>query len=209
MAKHFILRHTQLDDAAPVHALSSLCAGLAAATLGHMQCHVAMLMQAGTPADVVKTRVMSAGSVYRGSWDCLRRTVAAEGLASLWKGFLPTWLRMVRPHPHPHPVASHPIPSAGAVVHDLLAQLRADPRPGRRIPLLIAKAACHRQAHVSILLSTSPYAGSSSHGCCRRSYALSRGTTAQHTAPPQCRRGRRRAAGQTCPSFGHSPPLRA
>jgi solute carrier family 25 uncoupling protein 27 len=27
--------------------------------------------------------------------DCLRKTVAAEGVAVLWAGWLPTWLRMM------------------------------------------------------------------------------------------------------------------
>ena len=51
---------------------------------------------AGTPADVIKTRIMNDSTHYRSSWHCLVSTVRAEGYASLWKGFLPTWLRMVR-----------------------------------------------------------------------------------------------------------------
>ena len=32
--------------------------------------------------------------VYRGSVHCLRETLRAEGVAALWKGWLPTWMRM-------------------------------------------------------------------------------------------------------------------
>ena len=70
------------------HGLASLCAGLAAATLG-------------TPADVIKARVMNQpvdergrGLTYRGSLDCLVRAVRTEGVMSLYKGFIPCWLRM-------------------------------------------------------------------------------------------------------------------
>ena len=70
-------------DSAVTHFLSSLAAGLAAATMG-------------TPADVVKARVMNQGvdRLYKGSFDCLVKTVSKEGFASLYAGFLPCWLRM-------------------------------------------------------------------------------------------------------------------
>ncbi|XP_065910309.1 mitochondrial uncoupling protein 4-like [Dysidea avara] len=86
-AKQFILRNTGLDDNAFVHAMSSGCSGLVSATLG-------------TPADVVKTRMMNQkyvngrGVVFRSSFDCLSQTIKAEGVPALWKGFLPTWSRM-------------------------------------------------------------------------------------------------------------------
>ena len=70
-------------DSAVTHFLSSLAAGLAAATMG-------------TPADVVKARVMNQGvdRLYKGSLDCLVKTVRGEGVAALYAGFLPCWLRM-------------------------------------------------------------------------------------------------------------------
>jgi solute carrier family 25 uncoupling protein 27 len=43
--KHWLLRHTTMEDNALTHACSSACSGLAAATVS-------------TPADVVKTRIM-------------------------------------------------------------------------------------------------------------------------------------------------------
>ena len=70
------------STATSTHGVSSLAAGLAAATVG-------------TPADVVKARMMNQREgQYRGSVDCLLQTVRAEGPASLYKGFLPCWLRM-------------------------------------------------------------------------------------------------------------------
>lgn len=45
-AKRFILRNTSLEDNHFVHVVSSFCAGFVAASMG-------------TPADVVKTRIMN------------------------------------------------------------------------------------------------------------------------------------------------------
>lgn len=45
-AKQFILRETHLPDSHLVHIMASICAGLVAATMG-------------TPADVIKTRIMN------------------------------------------------------------------------------------------------------------------------------------------------------
>ncbi|XP_059837590.1 mitochondrial uncoupling protein 4 isoform X2 [Hypanus sabinus] len=86
--KHFLLRNTALKDGSLCHALSSICAGLVAATMG-------------TPADVIKTRIMNQtrdkqgrGLLYTSTYDCLKQTIKREGLLSLYKGFLPTWARM-------------------------------------------------------------------------------------------------------------------
>lgn len=64
---------------------------------------------ASTPIDVIRTRLMnqkilsSAGgnqlaaashTIYSGSVDCAVRTVRNEGFAALYKGFIPTWVRM-------------------------------------------------------------------------------------------------------------------
>ncbi|XP_064547102.1 mitochondrial uncoupling protein 4 [Drosophila montana] len=86
--KHLIMRRLQMPDCHTVHVLASICAGFVAAIMG-------------TPADVVKTRIMNQptdelgrGLLYRGSLDCLRQTVAKEGFVALYKGFLPCWIRM-------------------------------------------------------------------------------------------------------------------
>ncbi|KAM4787047.1 mitochondrial uncoupling protein 4 isoform 1-T1 [Cyanocitta cristata] len=86
--KHFLLLNTTLVDNSVTHSLSSACSGLVAAVLG-------------TPADVVKTRIMNQprdkqgkGLLYKSSMDCLIQTVQGEGFLSLYKGFIPTWMRM-------------------------------------------------------------------------------------------------------------------
>uniref|UniRef100_UPI00398F4B7B mitochondrial uncoupling protein 4 n=1 Tax=Pristiophorus japonicus TaxID=55135 RepID=UPI00398F4B7B len=86
--KHFLLRNTSLQDSSLCHTLSSICSGLVAATMG-------------TPADVIKTRIMNQtrdkqgrGLRYKSTIDCLMQTIQKEGLWSLYKGFLPTWTRM-------------------------------------------------------------------------------------------------------------------
>ncbi|KAH9414676.1 mitochondrial uncoupling protein 4-like [Dermatophagoides pteronyssinus] len=87
-AKHLILKHTNMKDNIYLHAMSSVCSGLVAALLG-------------TPADVIKTRVMNQptdntgrGLLYRSSMDCLIKSVKGEGFFSLYKGFIPCWIRM-------------------------------------------------------------------------------------------------------------------
>ncbi|KAH8273070.1 hypothetical protein KR018_012315, partial [Drosophila ironensis] len=86
--KHLIMDRLQMPDCHTVHVLASICAGFVAAIMG-------------TPADVVKTRIMNqptdergSGLHYRGSVDCLRQTVSKEGFGALYKGFLPCWIRM-------------------------------------------------------------------------------------------------------------------
>uniref|UniRef100_A0A6M2DNU4 Putative mitochondrial oxaloacetate carrier protein n=1 Tax=Xenopsylla cheopis TaxID=163159 RepID=A0A6M2DNU4_XENCH len=86
--KRTLLVNTDLPDSHVVHIGSSVCSGLVAAC-------------AGTPADVVKTRVMNQptdaygnGLLYKNSLDCLRQTVSKEGFFALYKGFLPVWIRM-------------------------------------------------------------------------------------------------------------------
>ncbi|XP_071444065.1 mitochondrial uncoupling protein 4 [Hetaerina americana] len=87
-AKRNILAHTSLPDNYITHIMASVCAGFSAAVLG-------------TPADVIKTRVMNQptdetgkGLVYKSSVDCLIKTVNNEGLLALYKGFFPVWIRL-------------------------------------------------------------------------------------------------------------------
>ncbi|XP_048762503.1 mitochondrial uncoupling protein 4-like [Ostrea edulis] len=86
-AKQNILRYTDLQDNYVTHSIASACSGLVAAIFG-------------TPADVVKTRIMNQptkngkGLLYTGSLDCLIKTATQEGVMALYKGFIPIWLRM-------------------------------------------------------------------------------------------------------------------
>nr|XP_056712801.1 mitochondrial uncoupling protein 4 [Euleptes europaea] len=86
--KHFLLLNTPLQDNSITHSLASGCSGLVAAVLG-------------TPADVIKTRIMNQprdeqgrGLLYKSSTDCLFQAIQGEGFLSLYKGFVPTWMRM-------------------------------------------------------------------------------------------------------------------
>ena len=68
------------------HFIASALAGLAATI-------------ASNPIDVMKTRMMnqrvgSGDAVYTSSWDCFVRTCKTEGPMALYKGFVPTYLRL-------------------------------------------------------------------------------------------------------------------
>ncbi|XP_036618163.1 mitochondrial uncoupling protein 4-like [Trichosurus vulpecula] len=87
--KRLLLLNTSLEDNIMTHSLASICSGFVACLLG-------------TPADVIKSRVMNQpidekgkGLVYKSSTDCLIQSVKGEGFLSLYKGFLPGWLRMM------------------------------------------------------------------------------------------------------------------
>ncbi|KAM0952555.1 putative mitochondrial carrier protein [Dioscorea sansibarensis] len=83
-AKEAILRrHGAGADGLGTHIVASFAAGLVAA-------------MASNPVDVVKTRVMNMRSApgeappYAGALDCALKTVRAEGVMALYKGFVPT-----------------------------------------------------------------------------------------------------------------------
>lgn len=47
----------------------------------------------GTPFDVVKTRLQTSGAAqYRSVFHCLQKTVRADGILALWRGFVPALL---------------------------------------------------------------------------------------------------------------------
>lgn len=81
--KEGILSSGAMADGLGTHVSASFAAGIVAAV-------------ASNPVDVVKTRVMNmkvgAGvkPAYDGALDCAVKTVRAEGLMSLYKGFIPT-----------------------------------------------------------------------------------------------------------------------
>lgn len=73
-------------DAMQTHVLSSLLSGVVSSLIS-------------TPADVVKTRMMNQGQsnskmLYTGSLHCLRECWREEGIRGLYRGLLPTYLRL-------------------------------------------------------------------------------------------------------------------
>lgn len=73
------------DEGLGLHGATAMCSGFIAAFVAN-------------PFDVVKSRVMNSsggvGAEYTGMVDCFTKTVRNEGVASLWKGFLPAWARV-------------------------------------------------------------------------------------------------------------------
>ena len=81
MAKQNILKYTAMEDNFIAHGCASIVAGL-----------VATIMS--TPSDVLKTRIMSNPDAYKGTLDCLVKTVKNDGALALYRGFFPIWARM-------------------------------------------------------------------------------------------------------------------
>nr|CAD7589967.1 unnamed protein product [Timema genevievae] len=87
-SKRFLLSKTGLQDNYITHILASICAGFVAAITG-------------TPADVVKARVMNQpvddkgrGLLYKNTADCFVQSIRNEGFFALYKGFVPMWFRL-------------------------------------------------------------------------------------------------------------------
>ncbi|KAG6797100.1 mitochondrial uncoupling protein 2 isoform X1 [Apis mellifera caucasica] len=81
--KDFILEHGYLRDGIPCHITAAVAAGLCT-TL------------AASPVDVVKTRYMnSAPGEYKGVKDCAVRMMMKEGPSAFYKGFVPSFTRLV------------------------------------------------------------------------------------------------------------------
>ena len=81
-AKKSIHKTTSLTGI-PLQLGSSLVSGVAAVALS-------------CPVDVLKTRIQNslARGQYAGMKDCLHKTVATEGVRALWKGSIPSLVRM-------------------------------------------------------------------------------------------------------------------
>ncbi|XP_076245476.1 dicarboxylate carrier UCP2 [Calliopsis andreniformis] len=81
--KDFILERGYLRDGIPCHVTAAMAAGLCT-TL------------AASPVDVVKTRYMnSAPGEYKGVKDCAVRMFMKEGPSAFYKGFVPSFTRLV------------------------------------------------------------------------------------------------------------------
>jgi hypothetical protein len=84
--------------------VSSAAAGSFFAGDKNMSSHVCASLMSGfiascvsAPFDVVKTRIMNQpaeSKMYSGPIDCVMKTVRSEGVAALYKGFIPTYLRL-------------------------------------------------------------------------------------------------------------------
>mmetsp|Transcript_25898 Transcript_25898/g.31435 ORF Transcript_25898/g.31435 Transcript_25898/m.31435 type:complete len:301 (-) Transcript_25898:438-1340(-) len=83
-SKQMVIQSGMFNEGLQAHVLAATCSGLCATICS-------------SPADVIKTRMMNQkgdAKLYSSSIDCLRKTVQAEGLLSLYKGFFPTWMRL-------------------------------------------------------------------------------------------------------------------
>eukprot|EP01104_Vermistella_antarctica_P000691 TRINITY_DN10824_c0_g1_i1.p1 TRINITY_DN10824_c0_g1~~TRINITY_DN10824_c0_g1_i1.p1 ORF type:complete len:310 (-),score=23.00 TRINITY_DN10824_c0_g1_i1:67-996(-) len=89
-SKHIILNRGLLEEGNLLHFSCSILAGLVCAVTT-------------SPIDNIKTRVMNqpltpdGRKLYRNSWDCFVKTLKAEGVTGLYKGFYSQWLR-IGPH---------------------------------------------------------------------------------------------------------------
>ncbi|TPX33897.1 hypothetical protein SmJEL517_g03318 [Synchytrium microbalum] len=94
-----------LKEGVPLHVASSLIAGLVATTV----C---------APADVVKTRLLSQSSthglehkgappIYKGFMDCFSQILTKEGPSKLFRGWVPSYLRLESQPFYAVPVASY------------------------------------------------------------------------------------------------------
>jgi len=94
VAKRYFINSEILSDGIANHFSSSFLAGLAGAI-------------ASNPIDVVRTRLMNqrdlksavvdgvkVQAIYTSSVDCFLQTVRTEGVFALYKGFIPTWVRL-------------------------------------------------------------------------------------------------------------------
>ena len=86
-AKHTILNAQLMDEGPLLHIVASSIAGF-------------ITNCAASPIDMVRTRYMNQKKdnnrkpiLYRGTFDCIMKTVRKEGLFGLYKGFIPNWTR--------------------------------------------------------------------------------------------------------------------
>ncbi|PRP80789.1 solute carrier family 25, member 27-like [Planoprotostelium fungivorum] len=86
--KRFLIHSGHFIDGTSTHVIASIVSGLITTTCVN-------------PADVIKTRIMSDAQkggtkkqMYRGSVDCLVKTIRNEGWLSLMKGWTPNYMRL-------------------------------------------------------------------------------------------------------------------
>ncbi|KAJ3266937.1 hypothetical protein HDU77_008282 [Chytriomyces hyalinus] len=95
--KYVLKKYGWMNEGFPLHFVASIVAGLCATT-------------AGAPADIIKTRLLSQQvgpsglPMYSGFVDCFWSMVRTEGARSLFRGWLPSYMRIA-----PHFVISLPL----------------------------------------------------------------------------------------------------
>lgn len=81
--KDCLLKYTAMEDNIPCHFSAAVIAGFATTV-------------AASPVDVVKTRYMnSKKGQYSGAFDCAVRMAQKEGFSAFYKGFVPSFARLV------------------------------------------------------------------------------------------------------------------
>lgn len=81
LVKNYIKTSFNTQDNTGLHIISSLFSGFAAT----LCC---------TPADVIKSRLMTNNSEYSGPVDCIKKTISKEGVLAMYKGFIPIYMRL-------------------------------------------------------------------------------------------------------------------
>jgi solute carrier family 25 uncoupling protein 8/9 len=79
--KQLFLTYTSMKDGLPLHFICGFLAGFVATVVA-------------SPADVVKTRLMSSPDSYSGLFNCFSRMIAEEGPSAFYKGFVPNFMRI-------------------------------------------------------------------------------------------------------------------
>jgi len=82
--KTLVLKKELISDGPALHFISSISSAILAVTF----C---------TPADLVLTKYQSAASLgirYNGVADCIKQTIASDGIVGLYKGWVPLFARV-------------------------------------------------------------------------------------------------------------------
>lgn len=82
--RHALQRYLGTTEGATAIVAGSLTSGLVSAVVS-------------SPFDLIRTRManqLHGSSIYKGSWDCAVKTIKAEGVLALYRGFAPAYLRL-------------------------------------------------------------------------------------------------------------------
>lgn len=79
--KQMLMQYTPMKDNLLTHFTAGLMAGFAATCVG-------------SPFDVIKTRIMSRGSEFNGTIDCVVKTFRNDGILAFYKGFTSNFARI-------------------------------------------------------------------------------------------------------------------